>query len=183
MAGIRKILLLDFQPVYVPSRRVRLKATPRMPQAGSRKRPAPGASPIVEQPAMNYSAGASQLPNDQYLRWGQSPQLNGGSGYPDPTGCFNPNLYNGVAQPQEKTTQTSNQLTKRPANQQLVTRAGFSSANNDAWPTFGEGITQQPEDEAWINEDEELERKALIAKRDAQAKRKPLPPFVQKLSR
>lgn len=132
---------------------------------------------------MNYGAGASQLPNDQYLRWGQNSQMNGATGYPDPTGNFSPNLYNGMAQPQEKTTQTSNQLTRRATNQQLVTRAGFSSTNNDAWPAFVEGVTQQPGDEAWVNDDEELERKALIAKRDAQAKRKPIPPFVQKLSR
>ncbi|SLM39637.1 Winged helix-turn-helix DNA-binding domain [Lasallia pustulata] len=132
---------------------------------------------------MNYSTGASQLPNDQFLRWGQNPQMNGGSGYPDPTGSFSPNLYNnGMAQPQEKPTQTSNQLARSPANQQLVTRAGFSSANNEAWPEFGEDIAQQPADEAWLNDDEELERKALIAKREAQAKRKPIPPFVQKLS-
>lgn len=132
---------------------------------------------------MNYGAGASQLPNDQYLRWGPNSQMNGVAGYPDPTGNFSPNLYNGMAQPQEKTTQTSNQLTRRTTNQQLVTRAGFSSTNNEAWPAFVEGVTQQPGDEAWMNDDEELERKALIAKRDAQAKRKPIPPFVQKLSR
>lgn len=129
---------------------------------------------------MNYGADASQPPNDQYLRWGQNPQITGGPGYPDPTGSFSPNLYNAMAQAQVKTTQTSNQLTRRTTNQQLVTRAGF---NSDAWPAFVDGVAQPAGDEAWVNDDEELERKALIAKRDAQAKRKPIPPFVQKLSR
>ncbi len=47
---------------------------------------------------------------------------------------------------------------------------------------MGDGNTPGATD-GWINADEDLEQKALIAKRDAQAKRKPIPPFVQKLSR
>jgi heat shock transcription factor len=34
-----------------------------------------------------------------------------------------------------------------------------------------------------VDDDEELEHKAAAAKKDAQAKRKQIPPFVQKLSR
>jgi heat shock transcription factor len=34
-----------------------------------------------------------------------------------------------------------------------------------------------------VDDDEELEQKAAIAKKDAQSKRKQIPPFVQKLSR
>ena len=41
----------------------------------------------------------------------------------------------------------------------------------------------QGDQEAWSDDLEELERKAEIAKKDAQAKRKQIPPFIQKLSR
>lgn len=36
---------------------------------------------------------------------------------------------------------------------------------------------------AWRNNSDDLDQKALAAQRDAQAKRKQIPPFVQKLSR
>jgi heat shock transcription factor, other eukaryote len=41
----------------------------------------------------------------------------------------------------------------------------------------------QNTENAWGDDIEELERQAQIAKREAQAKRKQIPPFVQKLNR
>jgi len=157
-----------------------------MPQAGSRKRPAPGTSPSVQhqsQTSMHFSPKSPQLSNDQFLRWGQNPQNNEASAYPDPTTSYGPNIYGGLAQPQGVPVPKSNQITRRPTNQQLVTRGrSFNNTCSDQWSGLGDGSTQ-PSVEGWINSGEDLEQKALVAKRDAQAKRKPIPPFVQKLSR
>lgn len=43
--------------------------------------------------------------------------------------------------------------------------------------------TQQQVDSAWSDDLDELDRKAAVAKKEAQSKRKQIPPFVQKLSR
>ncbi|KAL1608257.1 Heat shock transcription factor [Paraconiothyrium brasiliense] len=65
------------------------------------------------------------------------------------------------------------QLVRRNQNQQLAARG------RSPW-----GFNEQGQSGAWENtdDDEELERKAAIAKKDASAKRKTIPPFVQKLS-
>jgi heat shock transcription factor len=73
-------------------------------------------------------------------------------------------------------------------NQSLVSRgprAFNGSTNASAWPgDFGDGTGLELQGGGgWINTDEQLEQRALIAKREAQAKRKQIPPFVQKLSR
>lgn len=68
----------------------------------------------------------------------------------------------------------SGQLVRRNPNQQLAARG------RNAWGAF----SPDPGG-AWegADDDEELERKAVIAKKEAQSKRKQIPPFVQKLSR
>ncbi|KAI9710457.1 MAG: hypothetical protein M1812_007425 [Candelaria pacifica] len=173
-------------------------------QTNSRKRAAPGASPIVQQPTQQQptrqypnNPGTPQLTDDQFLSWGQT-QSHGLPAYPDPTTSYNPNIYgamssgspslaqNSVALPQA-TSAISNQLTRRPANQYLVARGRLPSNsnnnnNNNAWPNLGDGALQQVD--GWENEDDddEMERRAVTAKRDAEAKHKNIPPFVQKLS-
>lgn len=73
-------------------------------------------------------------------------------------------------------TSISSQLVRRNPNQQLTTRG---RTWQDGAPA---GMHQTAG--AWDDEDEaELEQKAMAAKRDAVAKRKQIPPFVQKLSR
>lgn len=69
----------------------------------------------------------------------------------------------------------SGQLVRRNQNQQLATRG------RSPWDPYGS--TPQPGPYENEDDDEELERKAVIAKKDAQSKRKQIPPFVQKLSR
>lgn len=77
----------------------------------------------------------------------------------------------------------SNQIARRPPSQQLVTRGrAINDTGSDQWLGLGDVPTPSSTD-GWVNSDEDLEQKALLAKRDAQAKRKPIPPFVQKLSR
>lgn len=157
-----------------------------MPPAGSRKRPAPGASPVVQQrqkSAGNKINESPQMAADQYLQWHQQNMANPASRYPDPTGNFGSNLYNGMSQGQAVPPTASNQLARRPMSQHLVPRANYNNTGDDAWPIIPEDGTQPPQDQAWLNSNEKLEQKAQIARRDTQAKRKQIPPFVQKLSR
>lgn len=77
--------------------------------------------------------------------------------------------------PSVGTDMASGQLVRRNPNHQLAPRGrntwdGFNNEKQGEWPSVG-------------GEDEELEQKALMARRDAQSKRKQIPPFVQKLSR
>ena len=158
-----------------------------MPQAGSRKRPAPGTSPAFTQPAQpstNINMNSPQMPNEQILQWGPENGTNPASTYPDPSTNFGAYLYNSAAPAAQATSQEpSNQLARRPMNQHVVTRGNFSNGEQEVWPGFASGVAQKPRQDGWTEEDERLEQKALAAKRDAQAKRKMIPPFVQKLSR
>ena len=83
----------------------------------------------------------------------------------------------------------STQMVRRNANQQVVQQQapGFLQPWQDLGDAMGAGggAPGAPGTTAWDNSDEEenLEAKALAAKKDAQAKRKQIPPFVQKLSR
>jgi heat shock transcription factor, other eukaryote len=148
-------------------------------QGVSRKRPAPGSIPVTQQQLQSlpeYATTPPQLSNEQFLRWGQNPQPNAATSYPEPSN-HNSNNYG--------TSQTnvipSNQLTRRSGNQ-LVSRG---RPYNDAGGTWG-GPDVGPSDQvegSWSEKDEDLEQKALLAKRDAMAKRKQIPPFVQKLAR
>lgn len=73
----------------------------------------------------------------------------------------------------------SNQLVRRHPNQQLVSRG------NNGWHDTSDsaGGPGQSAWEAMDEGEEDLEQRALVAKKEAQAKRKQIPPFVQKLSR
>lgn len=71
----------------------------------------------------------------------------------------------------------SNQLVRRNTNSQIA-----RTPQRNQWSNLA-----NPVDRVWENMDDEdeqdLDQKAAIAKKDAQAKRKQIPPFVQKLSR
>jgi heat shock transcription factor len=69
----------------------------------------------------------------------------------------------------------SGQLVRRNPNHQLAPRG------RNAWDAFSND--KQGEWPPVPDEDDDLEQKALMARRDAQSKRKQIPPFVQKLSR
>jgi heat shock transcription factor len=93
------------------------------------------------------------------------------------------------------TANPNTQLARRPmANRQLVTqnRAGFEHGDgNTSWDltatgAHGLGGFDHLGDAGGNGENESIERleeRAQIAKREAQAKRKQIPPFVQKLNR
>jgi len=154
--------------------------------AGSRKRAAPGASPIVQhqqRSGVEHNGAMAATMQDQYMSWDQQPVSNSASTYPDHIGSYSSNLYNGGTQHHAAPVPGSNQLTRRGLGQQLVPRANHNNAGNDTWPLAAdEGIKQANED-AWMNNGDDLEQRAMIAKRETQAKRKQIPPFVQKLSR
>ncbi|KAI4169294.1 MAG: hypothetical protein LQ343_005792 [Gyalolechia ehrenbergii] len=154
-----------------------------MSQLGSRKRPAPGASPIVQQPQPPVDGPLSaQMASPQNLQWNTAKQPPTASpSYPPPP------PYNFSHLPQSTTQQqqlSSNQLTQTPPAQDLAQpqNAPYSNGNTEAWPSFSENGTQQLSEPIWGNNGDELDQKALIAKKDAQVKRKQIPPFVQKLS-
>lgn len=79
----------------------------------------------------------------------------------------------------------SSQLVRRNTNQQLATRTpqsnqwNFNNNNNNNNQRLSENrVWENMEDD----EEQDVDTKAAIAKKDAQAKRKQIPPFVQKLS-
>ena len=152
----------------------------------------------MTQPSFQFPPGSPQLTDEQLLRWGQD-ALNSatGSAHSDPAldysvnayGGFNSNLLQSAASPNtQQQSGHSTQLARRPANQQqLVSRGPRSFADgDDGWLDHGDGLYDgQLENGYSINDDniDALERRAVIAKREAQAKRKQIPPFIQKLSR
>jgi heat shock transcription factor len=147
------------------------------PNNPSRKRPAPGSSPINQQlqmpPSMDYG------PSTDHMLWAIS---NGLSTLPDPSGTFDPAIYNNMSSP-ATLPETSTQLARRPANQQMVTQGAYNGGVNELWSGTMEDRSQQPKEE-WTNSDDAaLARKAHMAKKEAISKRKSIPPFVQKLSR
>lgn len=165
----------------------------------TRKRGAPGADAPLQQSQQSFNdfspyapAQPSDITNtlgDQYLGWNSGEGMNNmGNQYQDQN-IYDANMYNaglngnvgidsgGSINPSMPP--GSNQLVRRNPNQQLATRG------RPAWPDPNGGM--QPSQTPWESVDDEderdLEQRALAAKRDAQAKRKQIPPFVQKLSR
>lgn len=113
-------------------------------------------------------------------------------GFPDPaTTGYNMNLYNtnNIAQQQQQFNDqqaSSTQLARRPINQHLMQTAQRYD-NPDTWGQFtDESMLDTSGANGVVEENDNielLEERAAIAKRDAQSKRKQIPPFVQKLSR
>ncbi|KAI9680331.1 MAG: stress-responsive transcription factor hsf1 [Trizodia sp. TS-e1964] len=150
--------------------------------ANPRKRAAPGASPTISSPPHSHFQPAplpQQLTDEQFLRWGKS-SANATSSYSNsPT--YAPNAFNGSSRPPLS---SSTQLTRRPTANGLATRAmrPFIGNEMDKWSGVIDEVNSPAQDEIeWSEDVEELERKAAIAKREAQTKRKHIPPFVQKL--
>lgn len=149
----------------------------------NRKRPAPGASPMMQQPAAQQNYQYPQMTdNTNYPNYDFSNSLPPDQKYSDPS-AYDTNNYNAYglnhAQPQTYGVnvgpmQPSTELVRRTRNQQLAPQNG----QQEQWSNVqGMGPPVYDEDDA------ELERRAEIAKTEGQAKRKQIPPFIQKLSR
>lgn len=82
----------------------------------------------------------------------------------------------------------STQIARRSLNRQLVPTAQRNIYDNsgEPWAPFGDDSILDPQNNGGRMEENDnielLEEKAAVAKRDAQSKRKQIPPFVQKLS-
>lgn len=154
----------------------------------TRKRRAPGSNPVVHPqvgavPNLSSANPGSQLSNDQFLQWGQNPSANViNASFPDPAASYNTSTYPTTQDMSAPTATPSNQLARREAPNQLVSRnRGYEQAPV-AYGDHG-GNTSTGESGAWGESLDELYQRAVAAKRDALAKRKQIPPFVQKLSR
>ncbi|KAF3060115.1 Heat shock factor protein [Trichoderma lentiforme] len=164
-----------------------------MSAPNSRKRAAPGASPIVpiqrnmQQPyATDSIAGANPV-----MQWNGTDGTTDATDYFSAAAAHGENPY-GLAQTQPTYPQAvgapSNSLARRQMNRALVPtnlRATYEPSS-DRWSGFGEDNLLVPQNatEGGVGQDnvEVLEEMAQKAKREAQAKRKQIPPFVQKLS-
>ena len=112
------------------------------------------------------------LSDDQFLQWGQTAQPPAYQDAPQAS------AYGSNANNFASNNQPSNQLTRRPPMNQVVTRPRYESASVQPW-------VEEPQsaiDSAWADDIQDLEQKAQVAKQDAKAKRKQIPPFVQKLN-
>jgi heat shock transcription factor len=137
------------------------------------------------------SSGTRPFSEDQYLNWGQTigpggtPFIDVGSPYGND--ILNAGLDSRAVNEAAKVApppRTSTQLTRRPPAQQQVVSRGGGQDEDDTWLDFTESLQMELRQEADLRDDDEaLEQRAQVAKREAMAKRKQIPPFVQKLSR
>ena len=148
-----------------------------------RKRPAPGASPIVPLPLQQIQQPFNPARAEQVFQgWNNGPE--------GATAAATPLNSCGMISTQPPYPQAipapSNALARRapsralvPTNQFNGTADSWASFSEDASFPLGQHVPQMEEHDSI----ERLEEMAQRAKREAQAKRKQIPPFVQKLSR
>ncbi|KAF1850866.1 heat shock factor protein HSF8 [Cucurbitaria berberidis CBS 394.84] len=148
----------------------------------TRKRRAPGASP--QAPSQTYQQDIP-TPNDAYMNWNDPAMSTDLSGFDDPslydtygagmTAAGGGGGHNRVVSLEDGAADMNmgQQLVRRNPNQQLA-----PAPRRNQWDGYP---SPSPQWEA-VDDIEELEQKAAVAKKDAQLKRKQIPPFVQKLS-
>ncbi|KAI0402372.1 hypothetical protein F4802DRAFT_373670 [Xylaria palmicola] len=144
-----------------------------MPTSNPRKRAAPGSLPIPQQMSQPYNTP------DQLLRWNTN---NAGSFADNASNPINP--YGMISPTQAQFTQgapaASNVLARRGGNGALIT-----STRGNPWADFTDESLLSNQANGSLDEHDNvelLEERAQRAKREAQAKRKQIPPFVQKLN-
>lgn len=153
-----------------------------MQSSNPRKRPAPGSAQVQQpaQPAYDFTQGPTADFNDDNFVLNTDGYIPADQTYD--TSLADNNAFaaslNGAQYPvfgsSMQPAPTSTDLVRVTPNQQLA-RTG----QQEQWTGYG-GQTGQAEDE---EDEQELEQRVALAKRDAQGKRKQIPPFVQKLSR
>ncbi|KIW09212.1 hypothetical protein, variant [Verruconis gallopava] len=144
----------------------------------TRKRGAPDASPLSQQqnfssipftPAMDQTSFDPNFPD-----WGNANSMGGlGNGFLNEakgldSGTFDAAGFGGAP------ILADSQLVRRAPGQQVVSR------NQNSWQDTGGTSSFSNFEQA--DDEEDLEQRALAAKKEALAKRKQIPPFVQKLS-
>jgi len=122
----------------------------------------------------NYGGFDPHVSNDQFLQFGYQPQVE------------NPQVpYTDSSTPQQANYNAdvgggSNQLARRPANPVISRDRGRGDSSQLQWSEQADG---QRADNAWGDNLDKLNRRAQLAKKEAQSKRKQIPPFIQKLAR
>ncbi|PNY28937.1 Heat shock factor protein [Tolypocladium capitatum] len=160
-----------------------------MSTSNSRKRAAPGASPMVPyQQRVQQPYMADNGVGDSMMRWNGGGD---GSDFGDSSGLAGNQFGLVSSQPQhtQSVPTRSNFLARLPMNQALVptnSRTNYDSSV-EPWTGFGDddnALLQQNAGEGLVEQDnvEALEEMAAKAKRESRSKRKQIPPFVQKLS-
>ena len=149
--------------------------------SSNRKRPAPGTSPPAQNQNVTstYPFGplpdstdftnvdySSIFPNDQMY---SQPNLGDVNDFSLALNAAQPGAYGNTLPPASST-----DLVRRTHDQQLAAQ----NVQQEPWNGIG-NMNGQVEDE----DEQDLDVKVALAKRDAQRKRKQIPPFVQKLSR
>ena len=145
----------------------------------NRKRPAPGASPMMQQPMAQNPYQYPMPDTNDFTNFDFSNPLPGDQTFAQP--AFDNNDFSFNLNTAQQPTYGSNlnappstELVRRARNQQLAPQNG----QQELWNGVN-NMTGQYDDE----DEAELERRVAAAKKDAQGKRKQIPPFVQKLSR
>lgn len=147
----------------------------------NRKRPAPGSAPTSQQMAQPFHPQADQL-----MRW----TGNNTGNLLDNANNVDYGMLSTPIQasqfPQGVPAATSTTLARRGMNGSLVpANRSYMQPQSEPWPNFEDGLVMPQTNGGTEDNDnvEVLEERAQRAKREAQAKRKQIPPFVQKLNR
>ena len=145
----------------------------------SRKRAAPGASPMLQQPMPQNPYQYPMQDNTDFSNFDFSNPLPPDQTYDSnafDSNNFSYNLNTAQQQPAYGNAPTSQELVRRSRNNHLAPAQSQMQQGSagEGWNGFNQ---YDDEDEA------DLERRVAAAKKDAQGKRKQIPPFVQKLSR
>ena len=148
-----------------------------MSQVRTRKRAAPGASPLVQ--TQHQAPSSPQTPQDPAFNWQSQDTSN--SIYPD-SSVYSGQTQNAYHQISPMKSQSTNQLARRIPNQPIIPIQNYANNGNGAWQV-NDGTSDMQSGDGWQMQYDDLDQKALLAKKDAEAKRKQIPPFVQKLSR
>lgn len=119
----------------------------------------------------------NQLSNDQFLQWGQNPSTMMNASFPD-VGAYNPAAFSSNQDIHPSATAPGH-ITRRQPQSQLINRNRGYAQPPAPYVDHSGGNGGG----AWEENMDELYKRATAAKMDAQARRKQIPPFVQKLRR
>ncbi|WPG97827.1 Hypothetical protein R9X50_00060800 [Acrodontium crateriforme] len=149
--------------------------------AAPQKRAAPGVSSTVQQPGQGPNNFQYSMPdNSDFGTFDFSQPFGTDQSFNDPSTVDNNSLaqslnsQQGTAFGNPLTAAASTDLVRRARNQQLAAQNGKQPGQ---WEQYGPMNTQPGQED-----EQDLDMRVQMAKRDAQGKRKQIPPFVQKLS-
>ncbi|RKF71374.1 putative heat shock transcription factor [Golovinomyces cichoracearum] len=159
----------------------------QMQSKNSRKRAAPGAFPMPPTVVTQPLTAPPNIANIDFIKWAQNPEESpcSDSSVHNILNNYgaNPTLQANLNKP---TPPLSTQLARRPISEHRITAEQNNYESLDTCVLFGNNSLMELSNKTGLEGEndsvEALEERAAIAKRDALAKRKQIPPFVQKLS-